>query len=58
VQPHDGLISDDILLGHLRRAPHGRSSFKNLVRELGVKGEARQRVEESLDRLVDRGELI
>jgi ribonuclease R len=58
VQPHDGLISDDVLLGHLRRAPHGRSSFKNLVRELGVKGEARQHVEESLERLVGRGELI
>jgi ribonuclease R len=62
VQPHDGLISDDNLdddlLGHLSRAPHGRSSFKNLVRELGVKGEARQQVEEALDRLVERGDLI
>src|SRR3954462_4614683 len=62
VQPHDGLISDDNLdddlLGHLSRAPHGRSSYKNLVRELGVKGEARQQVEEALDRLVERGDLI
>jgi ribonuclease R len=58
VQPHDGLISDDALLGHLSRSPHGRSSFKNLVRELGVKGEARQQVGEALERLVERGDLI
>src|SRR6476469_10421165 len=58
VQPHDGLISDDALLGHLSRSPHGRSSFKNLVRELGVKGEARQQVGEALQRLVERGDLI
>jgi ribonuclease R len=52
------LVSDDDLLSHLSRAPHGRSSFKNLARELGAKGEDRYKLGEALQRLTERGDLI
>src|SRR4051794_5943364 len=58
VQKHPGPLSDDAILSHLSRAPHARSSFKNLARELGAKGESRQQLEEALERLTDRGDLI
>ncbi|HYP09194.1 MAG TPA: VacB/RNase II family 3'-5' exoribonuclease [Bryobacteraceae bacterium] len=58
VQKHYGLLSDDGVLEHISRSRHARTSFKNLVRELGAKGEDRQRVEEILERLTERGELI
>ena len=58
MQKHPGPLSDDAILSHLSRAPHARSSFKNLARELGAKGESRQQLEEALERLTDRGDLI
>lgn len=58
VQADNGTFSDDDVLAHLSRSPHGRSSFKNLVRELGAKGPARQQLEEALERLTERGDLI
>jgi ribonuclease R len=45
-------------MGHIARLPHARASFKQLVRELGTKGGARAELEEILDRLVERGDLI
>lgn len=58
MQKHHGPLSDDALLEHIGRAPHARSSFKNLARELGIKGEARQHLDEALGRLTERGDLI
>src|SRR5262249_35823217 len=37
---------------------HARATFKQLVREIGAKGEQRQALEAALDRLTDRGDLI
>lgn len=51
-------LSEENLLTHLARLPHGRASFKQLARELGIKGEERSGMDELLTRLVDRGILI
>lgn len=54
--PHG--ITDRGLLEHIAAAPHARTSFKHLVRELGSKGEDRGELEAALERLAGRGELI
>ncbi len=46
------------LIAHITRLPHSRASFKQLVRELGAKGVARDEMEQMLDRLEARGDLI
>ncbi len=46
------------LLEQIGKLPHARTSFKQLVRELGARGDNRERLEDLLDRLTDRGELI
>src|SRR5438094_7101050 len=51
-------MTDSVLLEHIARLPHGRANFKQLVRELGAKGDARAELEGALARLSDRGELI
>jgi ribonuclease R len=51
-------LTDDALLDHITRLPHGRANFKQLVRELGAKGESRADLEVALSRLAARGELI
>ena len=42
----------------MRRQPHGRATFKQLVRETGVKGRARTELEQALDKLAASGRLI
>ena len=51
-------MTDAALLHHISRLPHARATFKQLVRELGSRGESRQDVEAALDRLTDRGDLV
>src|SRR5689334_18510542 len=51
-------LSEEDVLSHIARLPHGRASFKTLVRELGIKGRARADLDDLLTRLTDRGELI
>ena len=46
------------LLDHIGRFPHGRANFKQLVRELGMRGEDRRELELLLEKLVERGRLI
>src|SRR5579871_1847862 len=46
------------LLSHIAQLPHSRATFKQLVRELHARGEARDDLQEALDRLVDRGDLV
>ena len=45
------------LLEHIRRQPHGRATFKHLVRQLGARGSRRTELEESLEQLVEQGRL-
>jgi ribonuclease R len=53
-----GRLTDRELLAHIGGLPKGRTSFKQLVRELGLKGEARQDLESALGRLASKGDLI
>jgi ribonuclease R len=50
VETHD-------LLELVRRQPHGRATFKNLVRQLGARGARRTDLAEGLERLVEQGSL-
>ncbi len=51
-------FSDSTLLDHIRHLPHARGSYKQLVRELHLQGENRGGLEEALDRLCEKGQLI
>jgi ribonuclease R len=51
-------MTDSRLLEHISRQPHARAGFKQLVRELGARGEQREELEAGLARLTARGELI
>ncbi|HVX65730.1 MAG TPA: VacB/RNase II family 3'-5' exoribonuclease [Bryobacteraceae bacterium] len=51
-------LSDTRILEHIQGLPHGRSNFKQLVRELGAKGGAREDLALALARLTAAGELI
>lgn len=50
--------SPNEILQHVLKLPHARATYKQLVKELGLKGESREELDVLLDRLVDRGELI
>ena len=51
-------VTDAALLEHINRLPHARANFKQLVRELGTRGEGRTALETALGRLAARGDLI
>jgi ribonuclease R len=51
-------MTDGALLDHIARLPHARANFKQLVRELGAKGDGRVSLETALARLTARGDLI
>src|SRR6202166_3056327 len=52
------MVSDSIILKHIARQPKGAAGFKQLVRELGLRGEERRELDEHLRRLVAGGALI
>jgi ribonuclease R len=58
VQDSSFYLSDREVLERIRRMPHAKASFKNLVRELGAHGEKREALETALTRMVDKGQLI
>ena len=51
-------FSDASLLEHIRKLPHARATYKQLVRELRLQGGQRDSLEEALDRLADKGLLV
>src|SRR5215470_2737109 len=51
-------MTDRALLQHISRLPHARANFKQLVRELGARGDVREELETALARLTARGDLI
>jgi ribonuclease R len=53
-----GNVSDPELLEHIRKLPHARATYKQLVKELRLMGEDRSALEDALDRLVERGALV
>ena len=52
------MLSDSTILKHIARQPKRSAGFKQLVRELGLHGEARGELGSHLQKLVDRGELV
>src|SRR5262245_839441 len=51
-------MTDRALLEHISRLPHSRANFKQLIRELGAKGQGRTDLELALARLTAHGDLI
>ncbi|HMF77628.1 MAG TPA: hypothetical protein VK604_18370, partial [Bryobacteraceae bacterium] len=51
-------FNDGSLLDHVRKLPHGRATYKQLVRELHLQGENRDALEEALNRLCEKGALV
>src|SRR5271169_6759628 len=52
------MLSDSAILRQIARQPKQTASHKQLLRELGVKGEARRELTERLHALVSKGELL
>ncbi len=46
------------LLDHIRKLPHARATYKQLVRELKLQGENRDALEDALDKLTEKGTLV
>jgi ribonuclease R len=51
-------MTDRALVEHISGLPHSRANFKQLVRELGFRGERKPELENALARLTARGDLI
>jgi len=51
-------ITDQAVLAHISALPHGRATYKQLVKEFQVHGEEREKLEEALERLSGKGYLI
>jgi ribonuclease R len=51
-------LSDSAILNKIERQPKGSASFKQLVRELGIHGDARRQLSDRLQRLVSSDQLI
>jgi len=52
------MLSNATILKHIARQPKRSAGFKQLVRELGVHGDARQELDAHLEKLVAAGELV
>jgi ribonuclease R len=52
------MLSDAIILKHIARQPKRSAGYKQLVRELGLHGEARADLNSRLQKLAKRGELV
>ena len=51
-------MKDAVLMQHILKLPHGKANLKQLVRELHTKADDREKLEVSLERLIERGELM
>src|SRR5579863_5067905 len=52
------MLSDSTILKHIARQPKRSAGFKQLVRELGLHGDARGELGDRLQKLVGTGDLI
>jgi len=52
------MLSDSAILKKIERQPRRSAGFKQLVRELGVRGEQRRELDERLERMVASGQLL
>src|SRR3984885_806108 len=51
------MVSDSVILKHISRQPKRAAGFKQLVRELGLRGDERRELDERLQKLVASGAL-
>jgi ribonuclease R len=52
------MLSDSIILKHIAKQPKRAAGFKQLVRELGLRGDERRELNERLQKLAAAGQLI
>lgn len=51
-------IGESNLIAHIRKLPHGRATYKQLVKEFHATSDNRDKLDAALDRLTERGELV
>lgn len=51
-------INDSRLLEHIHKLPHGKATYKQLVKELRLQGESRADLDKALDRLENKGLIV
>ncbi len=51
-------MNEAAVLEHIRKLPHARATYKQLVKELRVQGENRDSLEDTLNRLAEKGLLV
>ena len=52
------MLSDQAILRHIERQPHQSAGFKQLIREMGLRGDERQQLAERLHALVKSAKLV
>ena len=52
------MLTDQAILRHIERQPHHSAGYKQLVREMGLRGEERRQLAERLKALVKSARLI
>src|SRR6201997_2607694 len=52
------MLTDQAILRHIERQPHHSAGYKQLVREMGLRGAERQQLAERLQALVKSGRLL
>ncbi len=52
------MLSDSTILKHIAKQPKRAAGFKQLVRELGIRGEERRELDALLQKMVARGTLV
>ncbi len=52
------MISEKLIQNHIERLPHRSAGYKQLIRELGLRGSERRELEEKLARMVELGKLV
>lgn len=51
-------LNDTRLLEHIRKLPHAKATYKQLVKELRLQGESRGELDDALDRLEEKGLIV
>ena len=52
------MITDQAILSHIERQPHRSAGYKQLIREMSLRGAERRQLAERLQALVDSGRLV
>ncbi len=52
------MLNDEAILKHIERQPQGSAGYKQLIREMALRGDDRRQLSERLDALVKAGKLV